>query len=129
MLLYHFLNYFFFVFHTALILFNTLGWIFPVTRKWNLLTLLSTAFSWFILGAWYGWGFCFCTEWHWQVRERLGYTDMSNSYNHFLFLKLTGIDLDETVVDAITVVVFFISLALSIVLNLGDRQRQKSVLA
>jgi hypothetical protein len=124
MVLYHFLNYFFFAFHTLLIFFNTLGWIFPATRKWNLITLLVTAFSWFVLGIWYGWGFCLCTEWHWQVREKLGYADMSNSYNHFLFLKLTGIDLNETLVDVVTVVVFFLSLALSTWMNIRDARRK-----
>ena len=121
-MLYQFLNYFFFLFHTALMAFNTFGWIWKKTRKWNLLTLLVTAFSWFVLGIWYGWGYCFCTDWHWSVRERLGYHDMSDSYVQFLILKLTGINLPVNEVNIATAVVFFASLAVSISLNLRDHK-------
>ena len=113
-------NYFFFIFHTLLILFNTLGWSIKKLRKWNLMTLLATAFSWFILGLWYGWGYCFCTDWHWDVREKLGYHDMSWSYNHFLILKLTGINVPVDLVNYSTAILFFLSLLLSIILNFRD---------
>ena len=121
-----FLNYFFFCFHTALIFFNTFGWIFHKLRKWNLITLLLTAFSWFVLGIWYGWGYCFCTDWHWQVRRHLGYYDDTNSYIQFLAQKLTGINFSSKLVDTATAIVFFTSLALSIWLNIRDRQRKKT---
>ena|SRR5688572_18303302 len=119
-MLFQLLNYFFFVFHTLLIIFNTLGWISPRLRKWNLVTLLLTAFSWFVLGIWYGWGYCPCTDWHWDVRRQLGYHDMSNSYIHFLILELTGINLSEKLVDFATVAVFFLSLILSVWMNIRD---------
>src|ERR1044071_4217724 len=99
---YSFLNYFFFVFHTLFTLFNIVGWMFRATRKWNLITLLLTAGSWFIVGIWYGWGYCFCTDWHWQVREKLGLYDQSNSYVHFLLLKLTGINFQKDLVNKTT---------------------------
>ena len=118
--MYVFLNYFFFVFHTAFTLFNIFGWIFKKTRKWNLFTLLLTAFSWFVLGIWYGWGYCFCTDWHWQVRERLGYQDESDSYIHFLVLKLTGINTDPQLVERVTLIVFFLALIISLILNIRD---------
>jgi len=120
-----FLNYFFFIFHTLFILFNITGWMFRKTRKWNLVTLSLTAFSWFVLGIWYGWGYCFCTDWHWDVREKLGHHDMSYSYNHFLILTLTGIDFSLKLVDTVTVIVFFISILMSVILNLRDLKRQK----
>jgi hypothetical protein len=68
---YQFLNIFFFVFHTAFTLFNAVGWAFRKTRRLHLVTLLLIVFSWFILGIWFGWGYCVCTEWHWQVKLRL----------------------------------------------------------
>jgi hypothetical protein len=114
------LNYFFFFFHSLLIIFNSFGWIYKKFRKWNLITLLLTAFSWFVLGIWFGWGYCFCTDWHWEVRKHLGYYDMFNSYNHFLVLKITGINFSERVVDLVTVLVFFSSLLISLWLNLRD---------
>src|SRR5258708_3991224 len=124
---YSFLNYFFFIFHTALTLFNMFGWMFRKTRKWHLITILLTAFSWFILGIWHGWGYCVCTEWHWQVREHLGYHDQQRSYIHFLLLKLTGINFNETLVENGTLIAFLISLFLSIWLNIRDRSRKHSL--
>ena len=117
---YQFLNILFFVFHTCFTIFNLTGWMFQKTRKWNLITLLLTAFSWFFLGIWYGWGFCFCTQWHWEVREHLGLHDQSRSYIQFLLLKLTGIRFNENLVDRLTLLFFFISLIMSIWLNARD---------
>jgi hypothetical protein len=122
---YQFLNIFFFVFHTALTLFNIFGWIFKKTRNWNLFTLLLTAFSWFVLGIWYGWGYCVCTHWHWNVRKKLGYHDESNSYIHFLVLKLTGINFNPELVDIVTVSFFFAALILSLWLNVKDYKNKR----
>lgn len=121
---YEILNIFFFVFHTFLVLFNCLGWIWKKTRLLNLFTLLLTAASWFIVGIWKGWGYCYCTDWHWQVREKLGLYDQSRSYIHFLVLKLTGIDVDINLVDKVTLIVFFISLVVSTYLNFRDRKKK-----
>jgi hypothetical protein len=101
-------------------IFNCFGWIWKKYRRLNLITLLLTAGSWFILGIWFGWGYCLCTDWHWQVRESLGLYDQSVSYVHFLLLKLTGLNFNSGLVDKITVTVFFLSLALSIWLNIQD---------
>jgi len=113
----NFLNIFFFLFHTVFTLFNVTGWMFTSTRKLHLVTMTLTAGSWFVLGIWYGWGYCFCTDWHWQVREALGYHDHSNSYIHFLVLKLTGVDLNPQLVDTGTGIIFAISLLASLWVN------------
>lgn len=126
-MIFEFLNIFFFVFHTAFTLFNVAGWIFSKTRKLNLITLLLTAFSWFVVGIWKGIGFCYCTEWHWQVREQLGYHDQTRSYIHFLILKLTGANLNISLVETATVVVFGVSLAMSVWLNVRDYRKKKSL--
>lgn len=121
---YSFLNYFFFVFHTCFTLFNMLGWISRITRKWQLITLFLTAVSWFVLGIWYGWGYCFCTDWHWSVREHLGYHDQQRSYIHFLLLKTTGANFNETLVENATLIGFLLSFVLSIWLNIKDHQKR-----
>ena len=118
--MYIFLNYFFFIFHTIFTLFNIFGWIFKKMRKIHLITLILTVFSWYFLGIWYGFGYCFCTDWHWKVREKLGYVDESISYIHFLILKLTGINFNEDLVINVTIIVFFICFALSVALNIRD---------
>ena len=119
---YPFLNSFFFVFHTVFTLFNVVGWAFPKTRKLHLITISLTAISWFVLGIWYGLGYCFCTDWHFQVREKMGYIDSSNSYIHFLILQLTGLNLNPKLVDNATLIVFLISFGLSIWVNIRARQ-------
>jgi hypothetical protein len=121
---YQFLNIFFFVFHTVFTVFNITGWAFRGTRKWNLLTLSLTALSWFVLGIWYGWGYCICTDWHWQVRSALGYTDKSNSYIHFLVRKLTGINFPEPLVESVTLIIFLVCFGLSAWLNIRDHRKK-----
>jgi hypothetical protein len=103
------LNAFFFVFHTVFTVFNLVGWLFAKTRKLHLLTVSLTALSWFGAGFWYGWGYCFCTDWHWQVREAMGLYDQSASYIHFLILKTTGLNLNPRWVDIGTAVGFAIA--------------------
>lgn len=125
MVWYQFLNIFFFVFHTLFTLFNMVGWIFPKTRKLHLFTLLLTALSWFVLGIWYGWGYCVCTDWHWDVRDKLGFEDRSNSYIHFLILKLTGANLNHKLVEYSTLIVFLVSVVLSVWLNTRDWLRKR----
>ncbi|MBN2158459.1 MAG: DUF2784 domain-containing protein [Spirochaetes bacterium] len=115
-----FLDKFFIVFHTLFTLFNMTGWIWKKTRKIHLATIALTACSWFILGIWYGWGYCFCTDWHWKVRDALGDPIMSDSYIHFLILELTGINAPQHLVDTVTIGVFAACCALSIVLNVKD---------
>ena len=116
---------FFFVFHTILIIFNVFGWLVPRWRFINFATLSLTALSWFILGIWYGWGYCFFTDWHWQVREMLGYQDMSSSYIHFLIHEFTGTNLSTNMVDTYTVIVFFSAFIISACLNIRIWLRNK----
>jgi hypothetical protein len=79
-----------------------------------------TGFSWFILGIWYGFGFCFCTEWHWQVRKLLGIPIQSYSYIHFLILEITGIRMNPQVVDTLVMIIFTGAFLLSGILNTRD---------
>lgn len=114
------IDIFFFGFHTILILFNVLGWLVPKWRFAHLIAVLLTAFSWFVLGIWFGCGYCICTDWHWQVREMLGFHDMSSSYIHFLILKITQIDFPVSLVDSTTVIVFISVGIISICLNVRN---------
>lgn len=128
-MLYESLNIFFFVFHTAFTLFNIAGWAFPKTRKLHLITMLLTAGSWFVLGIWFGWGYCACTDWHWQVRETMGIQDRSHSYIHFLLQKLTGKDFNQQLVEKATLIFFALLFILSIFLNILDRSKKKQAIS
>lgn len=120
--LYRLLDVFFLVFHTGLILFNLFGWIWKRTRRWNLATLLLTGASWGLLGIWYGFGYCPCTDWHWQVRRALGYHDMPASYIKFLLRYFTGISFPSGLVDAATLFFFLLALGASLYVNLRRPQ-------
>jgi hypothetical protein len=112
---------FFVIFHTGLILFNSLGWIWKKTRVINLITFLATGASWFILGIFYGIGYCPFTDWHFQILARMGKNNLPSSYIKYLVERLTPFDPDPTLVDTMTAVVFFVALALSVWLNLRDK--------
>jgi len=120
MWLYVFLDKFFLYFHLLFSFFNLFGWAHAKTRKWNLITLSITAFFWFIVGFRYGFGYCPLTDWHWQVREKLGYTNMPNSYIKFLVDYFTGWDVDAFTVDVATLILFVIAFIVSITLNIRD---------
>ncbi|MCK4664943.1 MAG: DUF2784 domain-containing protein [Bacteroidales bacterium] len=121
-----FLDIFFLSFHTLLIFFNLFGWICKKTRKINLITLSLTGASWFILGIFYGIGYCPLTDWHWTVVRKLGKTNIPNSYIKYLFDRLTGLDINSTLVDYLTAICFFIALVVSVYVNFKDYFHKKS---
>ena len=114
----------FFLFHSLLILFIVLGWIWRRTRLANLVINVFTLGSWFGLGYWYGWGYCPCTHWHWVVRQRLGHADMPRSYIKFLIDTPTGLDVSAYWVDVCTVGAFALVCCLSVGLTFHDWRRK-----
>ena len=116
---YKILDIFFVVFHSLLILFNLFGWIWRRTRIWNLVTLLLTGASWVLLGWIVGVpGYCPLTDWHFSVLEKLGRTDLPNSYVKYLADRITGLDFNSATVDKITLYAFLAALIISLVLNI-----------
>lgn len=105
-------------FHTILILLNVFGWIWKKTRKLNLITLLLTGASWFILGIFKGLGYCPLTDWHFEVLHKLGHTNLPNSYIKFLVDRLLHTDVNATIVDYATSIIFIVALIISIYLNI-----------
>jgi len=124
---YAFLDKFFFVFHTTLILFNLFGWIWKKTRVANLIVLLLTAFSWSVLGIWYGFGFCPSTEWHWQVRMKLGHYDLPSAYTKFLVDSLTGLDVNAKLVNIFALLFLVLALFASVLTNVRDWRKKQLV--
>src|SRR5690606_38422778 len=112
-----FIDYFFVGFHSALILFNLLGWIWKPLRKWHLAIISLTFASWGILGIWYGWGYCPLTDWHWQVLHRLGEGNLPNSYVSYLIQRVLGFRLPDLWVDIMTLSLALLALAASVKVN------------
>ncbi len=117
-MLYRLADIAFVVFHTSLILFNLFGWIWKKTRLANLIVILITFASWFLLGLIVGVpGYCPLTDWHFDILEKLGHTDLPTSYIKYLADRLTGLDFSQKLVDVVTlwglVAAFIISLFLN----------------
>lgn len=119
-----FLNILFTIAHLALIVFNLAGWIWKKTRKAHLIVLSLTTFSWFVLGIWYGWGYCPLTDWHWQVKEKLGETNLPNSFIKYLADKITGSDINPSIVDGITVGCLIAAIIASVYVNFFTRKKK-----
>ena len=115
--MYQFLDIFFLVFHSALIIFNLAGWIFKKTRRLNLITLILTGASWYILGLFYGMGYCPLTDWHFKVLEILGENVYTTSYVDYLLERLLNVDVSAGTANTITVVAYFAALLISIYMN------------
>lgn len=113
----HFLDIFFTVIHILLIIFNLSGWVWKKTRRWHLLVLALTAASWGILGIWHGWGYCPLTDWHWDVKEKLGETNLPNSFVKYVFDNIFNTDMNVRVVDRITLFSLLGAVAASIWVN------------
>ncbi len=120
----HALDYFFLIFHSAFIVFNLFAWIPRLTRRWNLIALGLTAFSWLGLGLFYGIGYCPLTHWHWIVRDELHKPPMPNSYIQFLVEEGTGLHFSAVLVDTMTAVLFSAALLASLFVNLRDMKKQ-----
>jgi Protein of Unknown function (DUF2784) len=112
-----FLDYFFIVFHWSLILFILTGWAWRKTRRMHLITTGLTLMSWFGLGIFYGWGYCPSTDWHWEIKRKLGETNLPNSYIKYYVDKLTGLSWNPRVVDATVLILCLSAFALSCWLN------------
>jgi hypothetical protein len=115
------LDIFFVIFHTLLIVFNLSGWIWKRTRRLNLITLSLTGASWLFLGLLVGTlGYCPLTDWHFKILEKLGKTDLPYSYTKYLADRLTGLDINASLVDNVTLCSFLAALAISIFFNMRD---------
>ena len=124
-----FADWFFVIFHTAIVFFNLFGWIWRKTRKANLALLTLTMASWFILGIWYGIGYCPITDWHWNVLKDLGNNDLPNSYVKYMIDRLAGTDVDANLVDISVGICFALAVFASIFANFKKPNANTSVVS
>jgi hypothetical protein len=125
---YHVLDIFFVVFHSILIIFNLFGWIWRVTRIYNLITLSLTGASWLILGLIFGTlGYCPLTDWHFGILIKLGKTNLPDSYIKYLADRVTGVNFNSSVIDQITLYTFLVALSLSLFFCIRDNTKLKKI--
>jgi hypothetical protein len=103
--------------HLIIIGFNLFGWIWPKARKLHLIVVSVTLICWFVLGIWYGWGYCPVTDWQWEVKEKLGETNLPNSFVKYFADKITGNDYPPALVDRVTLITFLIAIGITLYVN------------
>lgn len=111
--------------HLAIIVGNLTGWIFERTRRAHLALVSLTLFSWIVLGYFYGFGYCFLTDWHWQVLEAQGHADLPASYITYLIHELTPLRPDPSLVDVGTAISFALAVVASLYVNRDLLRRVK----
>jgi hypothetical protein len=116
--LYWLLNGVFHLVHISIIVFAMTGWMFPAFRLAHLVLILLTLGSWFILGRWFGRGYCPVSDWHWKMKAALGGGRPSGTYIHQLLQGLTGRRLDSSAVDRMVVIATLVLAAISVALNM-----------
>jgi hypothetical protein len=119
----HFLDILLTIAHLAIVGFNLFGWIWPKTRKAHFIFVLLTGGSWLLLGIWFGMGYCPVTDWQWDVKEKLGETNLPNSFIKYYADKLTGKDFSPSFIDAVTAISFAIAAVISIYLNFFRKRK------
>lgn len=115
------LDYLLTVLHLVIIGLNLFAWIWPKTRKLHLYVIGITLACWLILGIWYGLGYCPITDWQWQVKTKLGETNLPNSFIKYHLDRLTGRNIPDTTVDIITLGSFLIAIVCSVKVNFSPK--------
>lgn len=111
--------------HLVLIGFNLLGWIWRKTLRLHLLCIGLTALSWFVLGIWYGFGYCFITDWQWDVKRELGETNLPESFITHFVNQVLGLSVSAELVDWLTGGLFVVVAIISVVRNWRVPKRRK----
>ena len=118
------------ILHFAIVGFNLFGWVWKPLRRAHFIVVCATAACWFILGIWFGIGYCPITDWDWQIKAKLGEQNLPNSFIKYYADKISGKDVDSSLIDALTAGGFFIAALLSVYFNFVQkrigRRRQTS---
>ncbi len=117
-----FLDILFFSIHIIVISFNLLGWVWKRTRKLHFWVIILTLASWLLLGIRYGLGYCFLTDWHWNIKRQLGEQDLPHSFIQYL-LEALGIPIAPTTTDYITVLALVFVIIMSIYFNFFTKSK------
>lgn len=110
-------------FHLLIIGINVFGWIAPRTRVLQRWVLLLTTLSWVGLGAFYGLGYCFLTDWHWTVKRQLGEWALPPSYIQYILHNKWGFNFPDFWVDVGTGTVFVLLLLITVGQMLYSRKK------
>lgn len=119
------LDILFHVIHLSFILINISFWMSFRTLWIAQITLQLTFISWVGFGFIYGFGYCFLTDWHWQLKEKLGESNLPMSYIKLVVDRTFGINADPHLIDQWTTIILVLSIVGCSVQTLRQRFLKK----
>ena len=102
------------VFHLIFIVFVLIGWFFKKLRLIHFYSVLVVAISWFVLGLYYGFGYCPITDYHWRIKEMRGEYNLPYSFIEYIIEKPTGLDVSTDLVNYATLGLFLSVFVISV---------------
>ena len=118
---YHLINSLFHSVHLLVILFVATGWMVSALLPFHLALTGLTLMCWFILGLWFGFGYCPISDWHWKFKGALGDGQPQGSYIHFVLQHMRKNKISAAVVDKVVLVGTVVIMGISLFLNLQGR--------
>lgn len=109
------------ILHLVVIVFNLLGWVVPKWRKAHFWCVVVTLFSWMVLGIWKGWGYCFLTDWAWQIKRELGEAGLPNSFITYIVNNKLSFQVSPDLVDTCTVISFAFCIVVAVYFRVKRR--------
>jgi len=111
------MDYMLHMIHVSVILICIAGWMFEPTRALHLLVILLVTFSWFGLGKFFGYGYCLLTDTQWRIKRKLGQEPYTESYVKYALDKVTGLNIDKSITDNLTLYTYGGTVILSLTVN------------
>jgi len=121
-----FLDILLYIFHLLIIAINVFGWISPRFRPVQRIVLLLTTISWLGLGLYFGIGYCFLTDWHWDIKRHLGETHIPPSFIQYVLREQLGLSFSDSLVDFGTAAVFVLILVISLGQIIWEKRQNRS---
>ena len=104
--------------HIFIILFVATGWIFSALLPYHLALISLTLACWFILGIWFGFGYCPISDWHWKFKGAVGEGRPDGSYIYVVLQRFSQRKLNAAVVDKVVLIGTLAIMGISLFLNL-----------
>lgn len=114
---YRLLNAAFHALHCVVIAFTVVGWVVPSFRPAHLAFILGTLGCWYLLGFWFGFGYCPITDWHWRIKAVLGEGRPKETYIHYVATQ-AGLAWTAASVNRSVLLVTLAATAVSAALNI-----------
>jgi hypothetical protein len=125
--MYELLDYVFHIIHLTVIVINTTFWMSFRTLRIAQTSLMLTILSWFGCGTIYGFGYCFLTDWHWQIKQQMGDTNLPSSYIKLILDRTTGSNWDPKIIESMTMFVLIFSVAGCLIQTLKYVKQKSSI--